>query len=128
MWVDTTKYTHFLIRKGICGWKHALSCLRTRKKQWNIRMSRLRLVADVINRYEELIQSFPVRSINANNIRNSFCLQSLVSAAKFIAERGLGFRDEENVGSPGNFFQKYFQNFFQAKLKMKVRAFHFISF
>jgi len=91
-------------------------------------MSRLRLVADVINRYEELIQSFPVRSINANNIRNSFCLQSLVSAAKFIAERGLGFRDEENVGSPGNFFQKYFQNFFQAKLKMKVRAFHFISF
>jgi len=76
-------------------------------------MPRLRLVADVINRYEELIQSYPVRSSNANNVRNRFCLQSLVSAVKFIAERGLGFRDEENVGSPGNFFKKYIEIFFK---------------
>jgi len=36
-------------------------------------MPRLRIVADVINQYEELIQSQLVRSINANNIRNRFC-------------------------------------------------------
>jgi len=23
MWADTTKCAHFLIRKGICDWKHA---------------------------------------------------------------------------------------------------------
>jgi len=33
----------------------------------------------------------------------------LVSVVKFIAERGLAFRDDENVGSPGNFFQTKFQ-------------------
>jgi len=33
----------------------------------------------------------------------------LVSVVKFIAERGLAFRDDENIGSP--------RNFFQAKLK-----------
>jgi len=36
-------------------------------------MPRLRLVADVINRYEELIQSQLVRSTNANIIGNGFC-------------------------------------------------------
>jgi len=39
----------------------------------------------------------------------------MVSVAKFIAERGLAFRDDENVRSPRNFFQKNFLNFFQAK-------------
>jgi len=37
---------------------------------------------------------------------------------KLIAERGLAFRDDENVGSPRT-FSKYFQNLFQAKLKKK---------
>jgi len=36
-------------------------------------MLRLRLVADVINHYEELIQKQPVRSTNADNIGNRFC-------------------------------------------------------
>jgi len=57
-------------------------------------MPRLRLVRDVINHHEELMQSYPVRSINANNIGNRFC-QRLVSVVKFIAERGLTFRDDE---------------------------------
>ena len=72
-------------------------------------MPRLRLVADVITHYEESIQSYPVRPINANNIGNRLCLQRLVSVVKFIAERGLAFRDDENVVSPRNFFQPNFQ-------------------
>jgi len=63
------------------------------------------------------MQSKPVRSVNAHNIGNRFCLQRLVSVVKFISERGLAFRDDENVGSSRKFFQKIFQNFFQAKLK-----------
>jgi len=78
-------------------------------------MSRLPLVADVINQYEELMQSYPFRSINANNIVNHLCLQCLVSVAKFIAERELAVRDDENVRSHINFSLKNFQNFFQAK-------------
>ena len=35
-------------------------------------------------------------------------LQRLVSVVKFIAERGLTFRDDENVGLPRNFFQAKF--------------------
>jgi len=33
----------------------------------------------------------------------------LASVVKFIAERGLTFRDDENVGSPRKFFQTKFQ-------------------
>jgi len=40
----------------------------------------------------------------------------LFFVVKFIAERGLTFRDEENVGSPRNFFQAKFQ-------KQKIRCF-----
>jgi len=36
-------------------------------------------------------------------------LQRLVSVVKFIAERGLAFRDDENVGSSRNSFQAKFQ-------------------
>ena len=36
-------------------------------------------------------------------------MQHLVSVVKFVAERGLTFRDDENVGSPRNFFQAKFQ-------------------
>jgi len=43
-------------------------------------------------------------------------LQRLLSVVKFITERGLTFRDDENVGSPRNFFQAKFQ-------KKKVRCF-----
>jgi len=43
-------------------------------------------------------------------------LQRLISVVKFIAERGLTFRDDWNVGSPRNFFQAKFQ-------KKKIRCF-----
>jgi len=63
----------------------------------------------------------------------------LVSVVKFISERGLAFRDYENVGSSRKFFQKNIQNyenvgssrkffqkniqnFSQAKLKKKEDA------
>jgi len=69
-------------------------------------MLRLHLIADLINNYEELIQNWPVRSVNVNNIGNRLCLQRLVSVVKFIAER-LAFRDNENVESPRKFFQKF---------------------
>jgi len=36
-------------------------------------MPRLRVAADATNHYEELMQSWPVRSVNANNIGNHFC-------------------------------------------------------
>jgi len=41
----------------------------------------------------------------------------LVSVIKFIAERGLAFRDDDNVGSPKNFFQKIFKTLLKQKLK-----------
>jgi len=46
----------------------------------------------------------------------------LVSVVKFISERGLAFRDYENVGSSRKFFQKNIQSFSQAKLKKKEDA------
>jgi len=69
-------------------------------------MPRLHSVADLINRYEELIQSLQGTSINANNIGSRYCLQRLVLVVKFIAERGLAFRDDESIGWPRNFFPK----------------------
>jgi len=49
MCADTTKCAHLLITKGIYDWKHALERLRNRTSiQWNIYMTRLHLVADVI--------------------------------------------------------------------------------
>ena len=39
-----------------------------------------------------------------SNIGNHLCLQRLVSVVKFIAEGGLAFDDDENVGSPRKFF------------------------
>jgi len=39
---------------------------------------------------------------------------------EFIADQGLAFRgDDENVGSPRNFFEKIFQTFFQQIFKKK---------
>jgi len=57
-----------------------------------------------------------------NNIGNRLCLQRLVSVVKLIAERGLVFRNDENVESPRNFFQKFFTNFFQANIKKQEDA------
>jgi len=45
------------------------------------------------------------------------CLHRLDSVVKFIAERGLAFRDDENVGSPRKFYQKIFNTFFKQILK-----------
>jgi len=81
-------------------------------------MPRLRIVADVTNHCKELMQSKPVRSVNAHNIGNRFCLQRLVSVAKFISERGLAFRDDENVGS-SSVFAKKFSKLFSSKIKKK---------
>jgi len=53
--------------------------------------------------YKELIQNQPVRSINAKIIGNRLCFQRLVSVVKFIAGRGLAFKDDENLGSPRKF-------------------------
>jgi len=36
---------------------------------------------------------------------------------RVISDRKLAFRDDENLGSPRNFFQKNLQNIFQTKLK-----------
>ena len=57
MCVVTTKCAHFLIRKGTCDWNHALERLMSHEQSIHIYLPRLRLVADVINHYEELIQS-----------------------------------------------------------------------
>jgi len=62
-----------------------LSAWGATSNQWNIQMSRLRLVGD-INNVKELIWSQPVRPINAYNSGNRFCLQHLVSVPKLIAE------------------------------------------
>jgi len=43
----------------------------------------------------------------------------LVSVVKFIAERGLAFRDDENVGSSRKFFQNIFKTFFQQNFKKR---------
>ena len=81
---DTTKCVHFLIRKGVFDWKHALERLRSNG--------------------------------------HSICLQRLVSVVKFIAERRLAFRDDENVGSPRKFFQKIFKTYFKQILKRRCDA------
>jgi len=66
--------------------------------------------------YEELIQNWPIRSIIANNVGNRLCLQRFI---KFIADRELSFRDDENTGSHRNFFQKIFKDFFKKILKKR---------
>jgi len=82
-------------------------------------MPRSHLFADVINHYEETIQNYPVRPINANTIGNRLCLERFLSVVKFIAERGLAFRDDENFGLPRKFFQKMFKTFFKQILKQR---------
>jgi len=91
-------------------------------------MSLLHLVADVINHHEEMIQKQPVRSINANNIGNRLCLHHFVSVVKFIAERGLTIRDDENVGLSRKFFQKFSKLFSSKYLKKEVVMLLTISF
>jgi len=81
-------------------------------------MPQLYLFADVINHYEELIQNYPVRSTKTKNIGNRVCL---VSVVKFIAERGLPFKDDKNVGSPKKFFQKIFKTFLKQNFKKRRR-------
>jgi len=85
-------------------------------------MPRLHLVADVINHYEELIQNWPVRSINANNIGNRLCLQRLVSVVKFFSERGLEFRDDKKLDRPERISKK-FSKLFGNINKKKMRCF-----
>jgi len=68
-------------------------------------MPRLCFVADVINHYEEFIQSY----VNQCQQCWKSLLQRLLFVLKFIAERGLAFRDNENVGSPKKLFQAKFQ-------------------
>jgi len=46
----------------------------------------------------------------------------LAPVVKFIAERGLEFRDDENVGSSRKFFQKFFQILIQAQFQKKELA------
>ena len=72
-----------------------------------------------LNPCEELIQIQPIRSVNTNNVGNRLCLQRLVSVVKFIAERRLAFRDDENVGTPRKFFRKNFKTFLKQILKKR---------
>jgi len=51
------------------------------------------------------------------NIGNRLCLRRFVSVVKFIAQRGLAFGGDENVGSPRKFFQKIFKTFIKEILK-----------
>jgi len=53
---------------------------------------------------------------------NRLCLQRLVSVVKFIAERGLAFRDDQIRWTTQKVFPKNFQNFFKHILK-KMRCF-----
>jgi len=108
MYEDTTKCAHFLTSKGIFDWQHGFDRLRSREqsvehKDFTITFSR--------RCNEEQIQSWTVRSINANDIGNRHCLQRLVSVVRFISERGREFRNDENVGSPTTFFQNNFNPF-----------------
>jgi len=43
----------------------------------------------------------------------------LVSVVKSIAERGLAFRDDDNVESPRKFYKKMFKTFFKQILKIE---------
>jgi len=70
-------------------------------------MPRLYLVADVINHWRNYADIDG--QVNATNIGNLLCLQRLVSVVKLIVQRGVAFRDDENVGSPRKFFQKIFK-------------------
>jgi len=73
--------------------------------------------AKLFDQYQNLFEC--VRPINPKNIGNRLCLQGLLSVVKFIAERGLAFGDDENVGSPRKFFEKIFNTFFKQILKKR---------
>ena len=81
--------------------------------QWNIQMPRLHLVADVLiimkNQYRTSQSGQSVRTIS----EIPSALHRLVSVVRFIAERGLAFRDDENFGWPRKFYQKIFETFFK---------------
>jgi len=121
MCADTAKCAHFLIRKGIFDWKHALEHRRSHKHSMEdidatITFSRRCNWSLWSNRTSQYGQSM------CNNIGSRLCLQRLVSVPKFVAERGLAFRDGENVRSPRNFFQKVFKTVFKQIFK-KVGCF-----
>jgi len=54
-----------------------------------------------------------------NNIGNRLGLQRSVSVVKFVSERGLAFRGDENVGLPRKFFQKIFKTFLKQIFKKR---------
>ena len=56
MCADTTKCAHFLIRKGICDWNHALERLRSQEQSVERIDATITLAADVTN-HHELMQS-----------------------------------------------------------------------
>ena len=60
----------------------------------------------------------PVRSTNANNMWNRFCLQRLVSVIKFIAEWGRAFRDMKTLYGPETLSKK-FSKHFSSKISKK---------
>ena len=59
MCADTTKCAHFLIRKGICDWKHALERQRSHEKSMEHIDATITCSCrcNVTNHYEELMQS-----------------------------------------------------------------------
>ena len=119
MCADTTKCAHFLIRKWTFDWKHALERLRSHEHSMEHVDATIIFSGRCNNHYEALIQNSLVRSTNANNIGNRLWLQRLISVVKFVAERGLPFRDDTNVRSPRKFFQKIFKTSFKQILKKR---------
>jgi len=74
-------------------------------------------LSQLIQYHQINLSIYPVTSINANNIENRFSWQHLVSDVKYFAERGLAFRDDENVGSPTKFSKKLSKLFSNEYLK-----------
>jgi len=91
-------------------------------------MPRSCLVADVIYSLRRIVAEL-ASQVNQREqyFENSFCLQSLVYVAKFIAERGLALRDKENVGSPRNFFHKNVKTFFKKYFEKKEDAMFLVT-
>jgi len=71
-------------------------------------MPRLHLVADAIKSLRRIDTELASQVNQCEKYRKTPFHASWVSVVKFIAERGLAFRDDENVLLPRKHFKKIF--------------------
>ena len=92
-------------RRGVYDWKNASNLLRRHEESSSHRQALISLL--MRKNKGERVDSQPVKQMETEQKYWRTLLERIIEVVKFLAERGLSFRDsDETVGSPhnGNYF------------------------